>query len=65
MATAIFKHYDPSNSEAKLIEHDGERVKILGEVPLDHDEFSMVEIEFADGTTDQAFSDELIEREED
>lgn len=65
MATATFNHYDTSNSEALLVEHDGERVEILSEIPLDHDEFRMFNVRFPDGTQGEAFEDELTERKDD
>jgi hypothetical protein len=59
--TAKFKHYDPANSEADLHGHSGERVTVLGEVDLDHDEFTVSRVRFPDGEVHDAFNDELSE----
>lgn len=64
MATATFKHYDRSNSEAVLQTHDGERAEIIEEIPLDHEEFVMFKIRFADGVEAEAFDDELTDRKD-
>ena len=59
--TAEFRHYSPGTSETELADHSGQRVEVLGAVELDHDEFTMSQVRFADGHEADAFNDELSE----
>lgn len=61
--TATFNRYtnDQDTTETYLRDHSGERVTVLGPLDLDHDEFTMSRIRFADGHTSEAFDDELTE----
>lgn len=65
--TAKFNRYtaERNTSETYLRDHSGERVTVLGEVPLDEydrDEVGVMHrITFPDGTEADAFNDELSE----
>lgn len=63
MAT-IFTPYDLSNSESDLHKHTGEQVELIGEPyapDADEPDSIMQKIRFADGTTAEAFTEELTE----
>lgn len=64
MTHATFQPYDMGNSETELHAHAGERVELIGEqYAPDPDEPGqhMQQIKFADGTTAEAFAEELTE----
>lgn len=65
MTATIFTPYDMGNSETELHKHAGESVELVG-LAYDADPAEgivMQEIRFADGTTAEAFAEELTEME--